>query len=79
MLQSPISIYLPLKYLLHFLSLFTPILLHLKNLLRYFAVFYDTFSLKKMSVNLDFQRTFQYFQALYSVVRFSSQIIYIQY
>ena len=75
MLQSPISIYLPLKYLLHFLSLFTPILLHLKNLLRYFAVFYDTFSLKKMSVNLDFQRTFQYFQALYSVVRFSSQII----
>lgn len=28
-----------------------------------------------MSANLDFQRTFQYFQALYSVVRFSSQII----
>ena len=28
-----------------------------------------------MSVNLDFQRTFQYFQALYSVVRISSQLI----
>ena len=27
-----------------------------------------------MSVNLDFQRTFQYFQALYSVVRISSQL-----
>ena len=36
-----------LKYLLHFLSTFTPNLLHFKNLLRYFAVFYDTFSLKK--------------------------------
>ena len=29
-----------------------------------------------MSVNLDFQRTFQYFQALYSVVRISSQLFY---
>ena len=36
-----------LKYLLHFLSTFTPNLLHFKNLLRYFAAFYDTFSLKK--------------------------------
>ena len=29
-----------------------------------------------MSVNLDFQRTFQYFQALYSVVRISSQLFH---
>ena len=36
-----------LKYLLHFLSTFTPNLLHFKNPLRYFVVFYDTFSLKK--------------------------------
>ena len=28
----------------------------------------------KMSANLDFKRTFQYFQALYSVVRISSQL-----
>ena len=27
-----------------------------------------------MSANLDFKRTFQYFQALYSVVRISSQL-----
>ncbi len=39
--------HLALKYLLHFLSTFTPNLLHFKNLLRYYAVFYDTFSLKK--------------------------------
>ena len=36
-----------LKYLLHFLSTFNPNLLQYKNLLRYFAVFCDTFSLKK--------------------------------
>lgn len=29
-----------------------------------------------MSVNLDFQRTFQYFQALYSVVRFSLKLFH---
>ena len=34
-----------LKYLLHFLSTFTPNLLHFKNLLRYFAICYDTFSI----------------------------------
>ena len=29
-----------------------------------------------MSVNLDFKQTFQYFQALYSVVRISSQLFH---
>ena len=44
---STTCVHFDLKYLLHFLSIFTPNLLHFKNLLRYFAVFYDTFSLKK--------------------------------
>lgn len=65
-----------LKYLLHFLLTFTPNLLHFKNLLRYFAVFYNTFSLKKNVVNLDFKQTYQYFQALYSIVRISSQLFF---
>lgn len=65
------------------LSLSTPFLitslkylLHFKNLLRYFVVFYNTFSLKKNVVNLDFKQTFQYFQALYSIVRISSQLFF---
>ena len=33
----------------------------------------------KMSANLDFKRTFQYFQALYSVVRFSLKLFFINY
>ena len=73
---STTCVHFDLKYLLHFLSIFTPNLLHFKNLLRYFAVFYDTFSLKKTSANLGFKRTFQYFQALYSVVRISSQLFH---
>ena len=40
-----------LKYLLHFLSTFTPNLLHFKILFRYFTVFYDTFSLKENVYN----------------------------
>ena len=44
---STTCVHFDLKYLLHFLSIFTPNLLHFKNLLRYFTVFYNTFSLKK--------------------------------
>ena len=50
-----------LKYLLHFLSIFTPNLLHFKNLLRYFTVFYDTFPLKKNVCNPWFQANFSIF------------------
>ena len=43
------------------------------DILRYSMI---PFLWRKMSVNLDFQRTFQYFQALYSVVRISSQLFH---
>lgn len=42
-MYSPFFIRFVLKYLLHFLSPFTPLLLHFKNQLRYFAIIYGTF------------------------------------
>lgn len=43
------------------------------DILRYSAI---PFLWRKISANLDFQRTFQYFQALYSVVRFSLKLFH---
>lgn len=65
-----------LKYLLHFLSTFTPNLLHSKNLLRYFAVFCDTFSLKKNVCKPWFQANFSIFSsALFCCQRWGINII----
>ena len=77
-LPTPFPITL-LKYLLHFLSTFTPNLLHFKNLLRYFAVFCDTFSLKKNFCKPWFSANFSIFPSTLFCCEIFSQIIYIQY
>ena len=43
------------------------------DILRYSAI---PFLWRKMSIKLDFKRTFQYFQVFYSVVRISSQLFH---
>lgn len=77
-LPTPFLI-ISLKYLLHFLSIFTPILLHLKKLLRYFAVFYDTFSLKKNVCKPWFSANFSIFPSILFCCEIFSQIISVLY
>ena len=76
---STTCVHFDLKYLLHFLSIFTPNLLHFKNLLRYFTVFYNTFSLKKNVCKPWFQANFSIFPStLFCCENFFS-IISLQY
>lgn len=69
---------IPLMSSWNIYSIFFQSLLQIYSILKicYDILRYSTipFLWRKMSVNLDFQRTFQYFQALYSVVRISSQL-----